>query len=280
MKWSDVVMKLAVSNLALPAYYHLGMLPFVYSLGVDGLEVVPAHTWPDRVTSRMVESYRAAAEDAELAIIGMHGLFRHRPELGIFAAGEKRARSLEMLVQLSAVTRDLGGRTLILDSRWRNDVTEREAWLRCRDFLHELLPRIEDHGTVLCFAPLLPDDGDFCVLARHCYMLANAIEHDSFGLHLSSAALAANGEMGHCTFAAVRGRLDLVHLNEPGDAVLGNSDRVDHIDMRNHLAAITYSGWVSLVQRAQADAANGLKQGLHFFASAYMSPGARKGIRV
>lgn len=166
-------MKLAVSNLALPAYYHLGMLPFVNSLGVEGLEVV-----------------------------------------------------------------------------------------------------------VLCFAPLPPAGGNFCTLARHCYMLTNAIDHDSFGLHLGAAVLAANGEMGHTTFAAVRGRLDLIHLDEPDHAVLGSSGRVDHNDMRNHLAAITYKGWASLVQRTSADATTGLKQGLRFFAESYLSAGANRGIRV
>jgi hypothetical protein len=50
--------------------------------------------------------------------------------------------------------------------------------------------------------------------------------------------------------------------------------------MRNHLAAITYNGWVSLVQRAQADAANGIKQGLRYFAGTYMLSGASRGIRV
>jgi sugar phosphate isomerase/epimerase len=273
-------MRLAVSNLALPAYYHLGMLPFVNSLGVEGLEVVPAHTWPDLVSSRMVESYRTAAEQAGLSIIGMHGLFRHRPDLGIFACGEKRARSLELLVQLSAVTRDLGGRTLVLESRWRNDIPEREAWLQCRDFLHEVLPRIESHGTVLCFAPLAPGGGDFCTLARHCYMLTNAIDHESFGLHLGAAALAANGEMGHTTFAAVRGRLELIHLDEPDHVLLGSSGLVDHVDMRNHLAAITYAGWASLVQRTSADPAVCLKHGLRFFANSYMSSGTKRGIRV
>ena len=273
-------MKLAVSNLGLPAYYHLGMLPLVHSLGVEGLEVVPAHTWPDLVSSRMVESYRAAAEQAGLAIIGMHGLFRHRPDLGIFATGDKRARSLELLVQLSAVTRDLGGRTLVLESRRRNDIPEREAWLQCRDFLHEVLPRIESHGTLLCFAPLAAEGGDFCTLARHCYMLTNAIDHDSFGLHLGAAALSANGEMGHTTFAAVRGRLELIHLDEPDHAMLGSSGRVDHTDMRNHLAAITYKGWASLVQTASAEPGTSLQQGLRFFADSYMSAGTKRGIRV
>jgi sugar phosphate isomerase/epimerase len=241
--------KLAVSNLALPAYYHFGMLPY---------------------------------EDAGLSLIGMHGLFPYRSDLGVFTSSEKRARSLDLLVQLSTVTRDLGGRTLILESRWRNNIPERDVWLQCRDFLHDVLPRIEGHGTVPCFAPLAPADGDFCRQARQCYMLTNAIDHDSFGLRLGAAALAANGEMGHTTFAAVRGRLELVHLDEPGRAVLGSSTGVDHIDMHNHLVAITYNGWVSLVQQTvpSAEPADGLRQGLGCFANSDMSNGAKKGIVV
>jgi hypothetical protein len=113
-------------------------------------------------------------------------------------------------------------------------------------------------------------------------MLANAIDHDSFGLHLGAAALSANGEMGHTTFAAVRGRLELIHLDDPGYAVLGSSNQVDHSDMRNHLAAITYKGWASLVQHTvpSSDPMDCLRSGLRFFANSYMSNGARKGIRV
>jgi sugar phosphate isomerase/epimerase len=275
-------MKLAVSNLALPAYYHLGMLPLVHSLGVEGIEVVPAHTWPDRVSAAMVNDYRDAVEAADMSVVGMHGLFRHRPDLGIFARGEKRARSLELLAQLSAVCRDLGGHTLILESRRRSDIPERDAWLQCRDFLHDLLPRIESHGTVLCFAPLAPADGDFCRQARECYMLTNAIDHDSFGLHLGAAALAASGEMGHTTFAAVRGRLEMIHLDEPGHAVLGSSARVDHKDMRNHLAAITYKGWASLVHTTipSVDPVASLTQSLRCFANSYMVAEAKRGIML
>jgi sugar phosphate isomerase/epimerase len=230
----------------------------------------------------MVRDYRRTVEAAGLSVIGMHGLFRHRPDLGLFTISEKRARSLELLAQLSAACRDLGGRTLVLESRWRNDIPEREAWLLCRGFLYDLQPRIESHGTVLCFAPLAPTDGDFCTRARQCTMLSYAIDHRSFGLHLAAAALTANGEMGHSTFSAMSGHLDLVHLDEPEQAVLGSSGRVDHRDMRNHLAAIGYKGWMSVVQKAPpfGEAAVALKQGLRVFATSYMSAGARRGLRV
>ena len=101
---------------------------------------------------------------------------------------------------------------------------------------------------MLCFAPLSPEEGDFCRLARECLMLVTALDHASFGLHVGTAALAANGETGHMHFAARRGRLDHVHINEPRLVPLGASGKVDHADMRRHLSAISYDGWLSIVQ--------------------------------
>ena len=38
-------MKLAISNLALPPFHHLSLLPHVRALGAEGLEIAPDHTW-------------------------------------------------------------------------------------------------------------------------------------------------------------------------------------------------------------------------------------------
>ncbi len=84
---------------------------------------------------------------------------------------------------------------------------------------------------------------------RELFMLASAIDHPSLGLHVSTAALAANDETGHKNFAARRGRLDHVHIDEPGLVALGASGNVDHADVRRHLSAISYTGWCSVVQR-------------------------------
>lgn len=252
-------MKLAFSNLGLPAFDHLSWMPDLRALGVQGLEIAPDHTWPrpyfgQGFNARQVETYGQMARLAGLKIIGMHGLLGGRPDLGIFEDADTRHHTIEHLVHLSQVCRDLGGRTLILDARWARQMETKDAWLQCRAFLEKLLPRIEGHGTILCFAPLAPEEGDFCRLARECLMLANAIDHTSFGLHVSTAAFAANGETGHMHYAARRGRLDHVHIDEPGLAPLGSSGKVDHADVRRHLSAISYDGWHSIVQRLQPGA--------------------------
>lgn len=246
-------MKLAVSNLALPAFDHLHLLPLLRGLGIEGLEIAPHHTWPDPrygITAKTISDYRNAVEAVGMKIAGMHALLPDRAGVGLFEDTAGRDRTIDYLVHMSAACRDLGGRTLVFGSRWCHGLHIKAAWRKCREFLDLLLPRIEDHGTVLCFAPLSPADGDFCTTAHDCYLMANAIDHPSFGLHLSASALAATDEMRHATFAAVRGRLDHVHIDEPRLASVGTTGCIDHADLRRHLAAISYFGWISVVQRA------------------------------
>lgn len=268
-------MKLCASNLALPAFDHLHLLPRLKELGLQGIEIVPSHTWADPghgVGAAQVESVRRATSQAGLEVVGLHGLLWGQPGLGLFTDFFNRKATLDYLVHLSALCRDLGGRTLILDSRWRQDLPDRAAWQHCRLFLEDLMPKIEAHGTVLCFAPIGADQGDFCASAKECYLMVNAVDHPGFGLHLSAAGLAATGEMGHATFAAVRGRLEHFHADQPGLGLAGSDLAVDHADLRRHLAAISYFGWVSVVQRHPGSGTGlaELAQGVDFVAGRYL----------
>ncbi|MCR6629175.1 MAG: sugar phosphate isomerase/epimerase [Magnetospirillum sp.] len=266
-------MKLCASNLALPAFDHLGLLPEVKAMGLDGIEIAPTHTWvdPNQVSAAEVTAYRQAAETAGLAVVGLHGVLDGEQDLGMFTDTDTQKRTIDTLAQRSALCRDLGGRTLILGARWVHDLPEREAWKAGRAFLERLLPRIEAHGTILCLAPLAPEQGDFCATAKSCYLLTNAVDHPALGLHLSAAALAATGEMGHATFAAVRGRLDHFHADEPDLVVAGSTGRIDHADLRRHLAAISYFGWVSVVQKQLSGLSlEALRRGTRFVADTYL----------
>ena len=145
----------------LPAFDHLSYLPDLRAFGVQGLEIAPDHSWPrphfgQGFSIRQIETTRRMAQLSGLQIIGLHSLLGGRPELGIFDDAETRHHTIEHLVHLSEVCRDLGGRTLILDARWSRALATKEAWLQCRAFLEKLLPRIEEHGTVLCFRAAEP----------------------------------------------------------------------------------------------------------------------------
>ncbi len=254
----------SISNIALPPFDHLRDLPALAGLGFGGLEVAPSRVWRDGWNAAGVAAYRRAVEDAGLRVVGLHSLFFDRPELGLFKSAELRARTLEFMVALSALCRDLGGRTLIYGGgRRRGEMPAAEARAECVAFLSDLLPRMEDHGTRLCFEPLGPKDSDFLNTAAECRALANEIGHPALGLQLDAKALVENGETGPETFAAVAGRLDHFHVNDPGLVVPGSTGAVDHAVLGERLRAIGYDGWVSIEQRQLsatdplADAATG-----------------------
>jgi sugar phosphate isomerase/epimerase len=262
-------MKLAVSNLALPARNHAHLLPRLRQMGLTGLEVVPSQAWADGANSREISTYRYAVEGAYLDIVGLDQILAGRQEFNLLAGGETAQRTADELVRLSAICRDLGGRTLILgDGLERGSLPLDTAWIECRNFLEALLPRIEDHGTVLCFAPRVP--ADFCGVARECRLLSDYFQHPSLGLHLNSLAQVENNDTGHSSFSAVRDRLDHFHANEPGLAELGSTGRIDHADFRRHLASISYRKWVVLKQRVSSDPLDGLSRAAASFCEWYL----------
>lgn len=265
-------MKLAVSNSALPPGDHGHLLSHLPEMGVAALEVVPAQVWEEDPSAAQVAEYRRRAETAGLRIIGLHGLLAGQPGLGLFGDLDARRRTRLHLIRQSEICRDLGGRHLVLESRWLRGRPLSAAWQECRDFLDDLMPAIEPHGTVLCFAPLAPSRGDFCLTATECRILAGAVDHFSFGHALALTAMCENDEMVHAPFAGVRGKLDHVHLDEPGFVELGSTGKVDHADFRRHLAAISYFDWISVVQRwrGAADPLDSLGRGIRFAIQTYL----------
>lgn len=248
-------MPFAISNIALPAFDHLRDLAALPALGFSGLEVAPSRVWRDGWDAARAEAYRRAVEAAGLRVVGLHSLFFDHPELGLFKPPELRARTLEFMVDLSALCRDLGGTTLIYGGgRRRGDLPADAAQTETRRFLSELLPRIENHGTKLCFEPLGPKDSDFLNSAAECLALVDEIGHPSLGLQLDAKALVENAETGVVTFAAVRGRLDHFHANDPGLMPPGSTGAVDHALLGRRLGDIGYDGWISVEQRLLSEA--------------------------
>lgn len=265
-------MKPALSDLALPDADLDPLLDEARRLGFLGLEVAPHRIARGGApTAAQVAAHRRRVESAGLRVVGLHALMAGRPDLGLFAPDTGR-RTRDHLVHLSAVCRDLGGRTLLLgaDGRSRGELSLKAAWFAARDFLEELLPRVEAHGTVLCFAPLGPAGGDFGLTAADVRILADALDHPSFGLQMNSAALVASGETGHVPFNAARGRLDQFGVQEADLGVPEPDGPGRHADFRRHLATITYSGWLVLKQRATPDARDGLRRGWSVVKDVYL----------
>jgi len=246
-------MKLAVSNIALSPYQHADELKCLLNMGLLGLEVAPSRVWKDTwqgLSPRLVEKYRDDVEQAGLSIIGLHSLLYDKPGFGLFQDSETRQSTLEFLVHLSKLCRDLGGRTLIYGARrWRGNLSLNDAITQSLDFFSDLIPRIEEHKTVFCLEPLGPSDTDFINSVYDSISFVKLIDHPALRVQLDAKALVINGEMNSEVFQAAAPFLVHVHVNEPDLGILGTSGEVDNHKIASLLRNIDYGGYVSIEQK-------------------------------
>ncbi len=246
-------MKHAISNIALTAYRHADELSRLAALGLDGIEVAPSRVWEntwDGLDAVQVSTYRRQVESAGLEVVGLHSLLFDHPELELFGDRDHRDRLLEFFVHLSAVCRDLGGRTLIWGGgRRRGKVPMEEAIDRAIDFFTVLADRIDGHGTCFCIEPLGHNDTDFIHSVLESKRIVEAVGRPGLKVQIDAKALVAGEELALETFRAVAGDLVHYHANEPGFGVLGSSGKIDHHAAGKFLMEIGYVGYASIEQK-------------------------------
>jgi sugar phosphate isomerase/epimerase len=246
-------MKLASSNIALTTYDHIAQLKPLADMGISGIEIAPSRVWRDTwkgLKASDVSAYRRAIETAGLDVVGLHSLFYDQPDLRLFGDSDTRARTLGFMEHLSKLCRDLDGKTLIYGGgRNRGDLPLEDAFSQSEMFFHDLIPRIENHGTVFCFEPLGSADSDFINSVYDSVRLVESVDHPSLRVQLDAKALVATGELTKEVFEAAAPYLVHVHANEPDFGVLGTSGTVDHQKMSGLLNDIGYTGYVSIEQK-------------------------------
>jgi Sugar phosphate isomerases/epimerases len=192
-------MDLSVSNIALPEYHHSNELSKLKELGIGGIEVAPSRVWRDTWSGlkvQQVESYRQLLKDRDLEVVGLHSLLYDHKNLGLFGDKVNRNMTIDFLVHLSTVCRDLGGKTLVYGGgRWRLGLTEEEAFSKTLEFFSDLIPRIESHKTTFCFEPLAPAHSDFINSVNDSIKLVEEIQHPSLRVQLDIGALVQKGEL-------------------------------------------------------------------------------------
>lgn len=248
-------MKLSLSNIALTAYDHESELSALPALAITGLEVAPSRVWHDTwtgLTPAMVAKYRREVEGAGLEVVGLHSLFWDHRDLGLFRDADTRSRTLDFLAHLSAVCRDLGGRTLIYGSGWarnRNGLPMADAMAETESFFGELSKRMEGHGTCICFEPVGPQESDFVNSVFDSIAIAEKLDHPAIRVQIDAKALVANDEDVLEPFLRAKPYLVHYHANEPDLGVLSDSGAVDHAKLGGFLRRVDYTGYVSIEQR-------------------------------
>jgi sugar phosphate isomerase/epimerase len=224
-------------------------------MGFEGLEVALSRVFSgdwNNPTSLQIKNYRYGIEVMGLSIVGLHSLFWDRPEYTMFGDKDVIIKTIDFLVKLSAICRDLGGKTLIYGSRTartKGHRTVKEANKEAVDFFDLLCKRVEGHGTCFCIEPLETDVADYVHSVLESQTIVEAVSHPALKVQIDAKAMALADEIQLKVFKSIRNELAHVHVNEPGFDVLGTSGLVDHEKIGKYLKYIGYEGYVSIEQK-------------------------------
>ena len=131
------------------------------NLGYDGLEIAPytLSEEPHRLGAAQLAATRSAAQDAGIAITGLHWLLLRPAGLSISTRDESvRQRTLDVILALVDQCAELGGRYLVHGSPHQRRIdpgdTRADALARARDMFALVAPRAAQAGVVYCIEPL------------------------------------------------------------------------------------------------------------------------------
>jgi D-psicose/D-tagatose/L-ribulose 3-epimerase len=158
-------MRVALCNEVLGDMPFARQCDFVARLGYDALEVAPYTLADDplTITAAAARDYRRMAEDAGIAVTGLHWLLLRPKGLSITSADAAvRARTVEVIRFLVQLCADLGGRVLVHGSPAQRRVGRdpdaphwaEECWVAAGEAARAA-------GVIYCIEPLAALEADF-----------------------------------------------------------------------------------------------------------------------
>jgi D-psicose/D-tagatose/L-ribulose 3-epimerase len=230
----------------------------VAALGYAGLEIAPFTLAEDPASlpeSRRAELRRAMGDEG-LCFVGLHWLLATPPGLHMTTADETvRARTWGYVHQLIDLCADLAvckteyNAVIVIGSPKQrtavDGMTPREA---VNIFTHELAhtaPQAESRGVKLLIEPLSPDQTNVITSLQDAINIVKQIGSPAvqtmFDTHNAVEEKEPHSELirRYCSY------IQHVHVNEMDGREPGTGD-YDFGSLMNALAAVKYSGWVSL----------------------------------
>jgi len=157
-------MRIALCNEVIAPMPFPAQCEYAAKLGYDGLEVAPytLSEEPQRMGAAQVAVARAAAEEAGVAVTGLHWLLVKPAGLSISSKDAAvRKRTLDVMFALVDLCAALGGRYLVHGSpqqrRLEAGETRAAATARARECFAVVAERARQAGVLYCIEPLAPD---------------------------------------------------------------------------------------------------------------------------
>ena len=245
-------MKFAICNETFQDWPFEKAFAFAAELGYTGLEIAPftIHTSAYEISPARRADVRRQADDAGLAIIGLHWLLAKTTGYYLTSPDDAvRHKTAEYLGELARLCRDLGGKVIVLGSPMQRNllpgVTHEQAMDLAADCLRRAMPTLEQCGVTLAVEPLGPKDGNFLLTAAKGVELCEMVGSPHCRLHLDCKAMASEAKPIPQLLRENRQLLEHFHANDPNMRGPGMGD-LDFVPIFQRLAEIDYRGWVSV----------------------------------
>ena len=157
-------MRIALCNEVIAPMPFPKQCEYAKKLGYDGLEIAPytLSDEPHRLGSAQLAAARAAAEDAGIAVTGLHWLLVKPGGLSISTADDQaRKRTLDVMLAFIDQCAELGGRYLVHGSPHQRRIdpgdTRAAALARAKQSWARAAERAAKAGVVYCVEPLSSD---------------------------------------------------------------------------------------------------------------------------
>lgn len=175
-------MRIALCNEVIAPMPFPKQCEYAAKLGYDGLEIAPytLSDEPHRLGSAQIAAARAAAEDAGVAVTGLHWLLIKPAGLSISTRDDAvRRRTLDILLALVDQCAELGGRYLVHGSPHQRRIdpgdTKAAALERAQACFAAVAERAEKAGVLYCIEPLAADQTPLINTLREAVTMVEAI---------------------------------------------------------------------------------------------------------
>ena len=205
------------------------------ALGYDGLEIAPftLSEEPASVTAAQRAHFRKTAEDAGIAITGLHWLLTAPAGLSLTSDDPETHRRtgthMNAMVDLCA---DLGGKVIVHGSPKQRGLDHASSPQRARDnaltLLRNAAERAQGAGVTYCIEPLSPAMTDYVTNVAEALDLVEEINLPSLATMIDT--LAAWGGESEEPDALIRrhmasGRIRHIHVNDDNMRAPGQGER-------------------------------------------------------
>jgi len=218
-------MKFALCNEVLQPLPFAQQCGIAAALGYEGLEVAPFTLAddPTTITDNEAAAFRRTAEDAGVAICGLHWLLVAPAGLSIVSADAAlRARTTSVMLRMIELCRLMGGSYLVHGSPKQRSVpageTRAAALARVRDALAQAGRHAQACGVTYCIEPLAPRETDVVNTVAEAMALVEDIGSPGLQTMIDcSAAGQAEAEPVDALMARwmPRGHIAHVQVNDP-----------------------------------------------------------------